>query len=507
MLNKDWKKLKNGSDIRGIAVESENGEVNLTDEAVFAIASAFGRWLSERCDKAPGELKVAVGNDSRISAARIKKQVIDALMSSGVSVVDCGLISTPAMFMTCVVPTLNCDGSIQITASHLPYDRNGLKFFTKAGGCESEDIDVILEYAQNGSRCEDAKGGFEKYDFLSEYAEMLANKVRNAVNAEDFEHPLKGFKIAVDAGNGAGGFYATKVLAPLGADISGSCFLEPDGMFPNHIPNPENAQAMAAVSRAVVESNSDMGIIFDTDVDRAGAVDSKGNEINRNRLIALISSILLEERTPAVIVTDSITSDGLKKFIENHGGMHHRFKRGYKNVINEAVRLNREGQYCPLAIETSGHAALKENYFLDDGAYLVTKLIIKAAQLKASGKRLEDLLIGLEEPLESREFRMNIALDDFKPYGEAIIERVFEVAKSENTWRLAPDNHEGVRVSFDNENGAGWFLLRMSLHEPLMPLNIESNIEGGVKIIARKLFVILNEYELLDTSSIKAFLN
>ncbi len=501
----DWKSLKNGSDIRGIAVESEKNKVTLTDEAVYRIAYGFGIWLQKKTEKDFEELKVAVGHDSRISADRIRKQVISALNDCGINVVDCGLISTPAMFMTCIVPELNCDGSVQITASHLPYDRNGLKFFTKDGGCESSDIDSILTYAESNVLYEKRNGSLAEYDFLSVYAEILANKIRNGVNAEDFEHPLKGFKIVVDAGNGAGGFYASKVLAPLGADVSGSQFLEPDGTFPNHIPNPENEEAMASVTKAVIDSKADFGVIFDTDVDRAGAVDSKGNEINRNRLIALISAILLEEKTPAVIVTDSITSSGLKKFIENHGGMHHRFKRGYKNVINEAVRLNREGQYCPLAIETSGHAALKENYFLDDGAYLVTKLIIKGAELRRQGKRLDDLLIGLEEPAESKEFRMNILCDNFKDYGNGIIGAVTEFASLQEDWDVAPDNYEGIRVSFRKEKGDGWFLLRMSLHEPLMPLNIESNTCGGVKVIAEKLYSFLADFEYLDTSPLKEF--
>lgn len=277
-------------------------------------------------------------------------------------------------------------------------------------------------------------------------------------------------------------------------------------MFPNHIPNPENETAMAAVTKAVLDAKADFGVIFDTDVDRAGAVDSRGNEINRNRLIALISAILLEEKKPAVIVTDSITSSGLKKFIENHGGMHHRFKRGYKNVINEAIRLNREGQYCPLAIETSGHAALKENYFLDDGAYLVTKLIIKGAQLRSQGKRLDDLLIGLEEPAESREFRMNVSRPDFKAFGESVINDITCYASQEADWEIVPDNYEGIRISFPPSEGDGWFLLRMSLHEPLMPLNIESNAVGGVKTIARKLYPLLYKYEELDVSTLKDFL-
>ena len=341
------------------------------------------------------------------------------------------------------------------------------------------------------------------------YAAGLVETVRKGVNSKtNYEKPLTGFKVVVDAGNGAGGFYAQKVLEPLGADTTGSQFLEPDGSFPNHIPNPENEEAMHAITRAVLNSKADIGLIFDTDVDRAGAVDSSGREINRNRLIALISAILLEETPGATIVTDSITSSGLKLFIENKlGGKHHRFKRGYKNVINEAIRLNNEGIYCPLAIETSGHAALKENYFLDDGAYLVTKLLIKMARLKEEGKKLDNLLDGLAEPVESKEIRMNLLLEDFKPYVQQVIDEIAAFAEKEPGWLPAPDNYEGIRVSFDKNGGDGWFLLRLSLHDPLMPLNIESDSAGGVKIIARKLYEVLRKYDRLDTVPLKNFID
>ena len=129
---------------------------------------------------------------------------------------------------------------------------------------------------------------------MSHYAKGLCEKIKKEVNAEDYEHPLKGFKIVVDAGNGAGGFYADKVLSVLGADTPGSRYLEPDGMFPNHVPNPEAKEAMDSICEAVRESGADLGVIFDTDVDRGGAVDSKGNEINRNRLVAVAAAIALE---------------------------------------------------------------------------------------------------------------------------------------------------------------------------------------------------------------------
>lgn len=328
---------------------------------------------------------------------------------------------------------------------------------------------------------------------MTDYAKELCEKIKKEVNAEDYEHPLKGFKIVVDAGNGAGGFYADKVLTVLGADTTGSRYLDPDGMFPNHIPNPENAEAMASICEAVRENNADLGVIFDTDVDRGGAVDAKGNEINRNRLVAVAAAIALEGNIGGTIVTDSITSSGLKEFIENDlGGKHYRYRRGYKNVIDKALELNSQGINCPLAIETSGHAAMRENYFLDDGAYLCTKIIIKAAQLRKQGKELDELTASLKEPLESREIRFKIREKDFRACGEKIIADLTSFAEAKDGWNVADDNREGIRVSFDESNGNGWFLLRLSVHDPIMPLNVESDSEGGVDIILNKLYEFLN---------------
>ena len=203
----------------------------------------------------------------------------------------------------------------------------------------------------------------------------------------------------------------------MGADTTGSQFLNPDGTFPNHIPNPEDKTAMASICEAVINNKADFGIIFDTDVDRVAAVDNQGREINRNKLIALISAIVLKEHPGSTIVTDSITSDGLTQFIEQElKGKHHRFKRGYKNVINESIRLNQENQESWLAIETSGHGAMKENYFLDDGAYLATKLLAELALANLEGKFLTDLISNLQEPIESEEFRLKIGVDNFKSF-------------------------------------------------------------------------------------------
>ena len=487
MLNEYFSHLKSGTDIRGVACEGVKGEeINLTDDVVKGSSKGFIKFISEKSGKKPSELLLSVGHDSRITGEHIASLVIEEFSKAGARVLDCGLATTPSMFMTTV--DLNCDGAVEITASHHPFNRNGLKFFTPDGGLEAEDIEQILQFAQDGGELEKAEcGTVEKVNYMEQYAENLCNIIRKAVGAEDYMHPLKDFKIVVDAGNGVGGFYADKVLKPLGADTEGSKFLEPDGMFPNHIPNPEDKTAMDSICKAVVDSNADLGVIFDTDVDRGGAVDSTGKEINRNRLVALASAIALEGNEGGTIVTDSITSSGLKEFIENTlGGKHYRYKRGYKNVIDKGIELNAQGINCPLAIETSGHAAMRENYFLDDGAYLCTKIIIKMAQMKKQGKALESILQDLKEPVESREYRFNITEKDFRACGEKIIKDLEEFAQKQDGWILADDSREGVRVSFGKNDGDGWFLLRLSVHDPNMPLNIESDTKGGAEIIYRK---------------------
>ncbi len=487
----NYKSFKSGTDIRGVALEGVEGQnINLTDEVVANIANGFLLWLSKKVYKPCSELIVSIGRDSRISGPRIVKTVSAELKNAGVKVLDCGLASTPSMFMTTV--DLNCDGAVQITASHHPFNRNGLKFFTRGGGLEGTDIEAILNYAEKSEKPDQADGGsIESSDYMEKYKAHLADIIKKGVNAEDYEHPLKGFKIVVDAGNGVGGFYAD-VLESLGANTNGSRYLDPDGMFPNHVPNPEDKEAMKSITEAVLESHADMGVIFDTDVDRGGAVDKSGNEINRNRLVALASAIALEGNEGGTIVTDSITSSGLKEFIEKDlGSKHYRYRRGYKNVIDKGLELNEKGINCPLAIETSGHAAMRENYFLDDGAYLCTKIIIKMAQLNKEGKSIESITSTLKEPVEETEIRFEITEKDFRACGERIIKDLTAYAEKNEGWILADDNREGVRVSFGENDGNGWFLLRLSVHDPIMPLNIESDSVGGVEIIKNKLYEFL----------------
>ena len=499
-----YSELQNGSDIRGIALENETGEkVNLTEKSAQDIAGAFVRWLSAKTGKK--EVRIAIGRDSRLSGEALLNASVKGVFSEGGTACDLGLASTPAMFMTTVLGDAPYDGSIMITASHLPWYRNGMKFFISRGGLEKNEIKELTKIAdeiavenKDVSGCPEA----EKVSFMDTYTGYLREKI--IAGCQKGDKPLEGLHIVVDAGNGAGGFFVKDVLEILGADTAGSQFLEPDGHFPNHIPNPENKEAAESIKNATLASNADLGIIFDTDVDRAGAVLPGGKTLTRNDLIAALSVIALNSNPGTTIVTDSVTSDGLAAFIKAKGGIHRRFKRGYRNVIDEAIRLNESGIDSQLAIETSGHGAFKENFFLDDGAYLMVKLLIEMGK----GNSLASLIEGLKEPAESAELRFHVGeVEDLQANGDRILGELQAKAESIPGWSLEKENYEGVRVNCDAEHGNGWLLLRKSLHEPIMPLNIESDSEGGTRKIAESLYGLIADEKTLDLTPIKDFIS
>ncbi len=562
----DMKRLQNGSDIRGTAIAGVPGEdKNLGAYETFCLTRGFLEWLAQKCGKDVDGLKVAVGRDPRLSGKMLADAALFAMTASGVICYDFELASTPAMFMSTVFPEFNCDGAIMITASHLPANRNGFKYFSKDGGLGKHDISDIIRRAEalmpnvygnnavtprllliekeladledileNSENTKDTSPcGRRLSPLMRVYSAHLRNVIRHKLNERgiDEELPLQGLKIVVDAGNGSGGFFAEHVLAGLGADTAGSQFLEADGRFPNHPPNPENKEAMAAIRACVLDNSADLGLIFDTDVDRASAVDEHGAEIAGDGIVAMAALIAGRDRPGATIVTDSVTGDGLTDFLENELGLRHfRYKRGYRNVIDKAVELNREGLDCPLAIETSGHAAVRENFFLDDGAYLAACIVVEAASQAHATPRVgvSALLAGLRVPAAALEYRIPVrgaenaraiknknsnagaaekatknANENTKISDSDVADRILSElknhAKKMNIEVVEP-SYEGVRLKFPPAKGDGWCLIRKSLHDPIMPLNIQSNRIGGEIEIREFIKDFLNQYDEIDTS-------
>ncbi len=485
-----YKHLKSGTDIRGKAIGQD---AILNESTAEKIGYSFVKWLQSKGEK---DVRIAIGRDSRLSGEKLLNACAVGMAKAGAQVQRFGLCTTPAMYQSLQHQDLALTASIMVTASHHPSNRNGFKFFTKEqGSISSQMLSEILAVMEHIDVSETNSNlpNIVDYPYLDHYRKHIANIVREKLDT-DVNCPLLGLHVVVDAGNGAGGFYE-KLMKDLGAWTEGSQFLEPDGSFPHHMPNPEDPTAMAAISETVKRVGADIGVIFDADCDRAAIVDGSGKEINRNRLIALVSAVLLDKEPGITVVTDSVTSSGLSKFIGEWGGIHYRYKRGYRNVIDEALRLNQSGINCPLAMETSGHAAFRENDFIDDGMYLSTLLICEALRKKQEGKSLFSMIDGLEEPIESLEARLNIKASDFHAAGLRVIEKVMDHASFNDEWTIAPDNREGIRISLNLDGGMdnAWFLLRLSVHDPVLPLNIESDVEGGVSHIVKQLYALLKD--------------
>ncbi len=233
------------------------GENNiLTLDNVTGIIAGFTELLSKKTGIDFGRLRISVGRDARRSSRTIKKAVINQLLSQGITVSDCDLCSTPAIFMT----TVNdyCDGAVCITAGDAPRDMNGFRFFTREGSLTEEEISEILRFAGEfdaSPYCE--RGELESEDYMSLYCHNLREMIRNAIQAEDYRHPLKGLHITVDAGDGAGGFYDVHILKVLGADISAG--------------------------------KADLAILFDTEALTARVRDPEGNEYPASAIINDVS--------------------------------------------------------------------------------------------------------------------------------------------------------------------------------------------------------------------------
>lgn len=504
MPNTYWKQFKSGSDIRGIA-SGDPQKINLTNDVIEKIAVSFAVWIANKTWTEYRDMTIAVGNDPRASSMRLKTAVTNALTSIGVKIYDCSLTSTPAMLMA--VSSLTCTASLQITASHQPADRNGIKFFTSEGSLSAKNIDEILEIAQSGDfpPISYKMGEVKPINVMNYYCEKIKNVItENLEGGSNKKFPLQGLKIAVDAGNGSGGFFANDILKPLGADVSGSIFLNPDGNFPNHMPNPEDESAIKALSEAVIKSKSDIGIIFDTDVDRVGIVDCHGQMINRNKLIAFTSAMVLEKNPGATIVTDSVTSDKLSEYIQDLGGTQFRYKRGYRNVIEYAQQMNASGINCPLAIESSGHAALRENNFVDDGAYLAAKVIANYVKMKKENVTIDDVLKNFVDAKEQIEIRITINDSRIVSSSRHVLtgfKRYIDEIKSSH---LAKNNLEGVRASFKARWQEGWCILRKSVHDPVLVLNIESYVHHGAISILNSLLPFFERFQFIDMDEIKS---
>jgi phosphomannomutase/phosphoglucomutase len=429
-------------DIRGVA------GTDLTTEVAELIGRATGSYLLRK-----GKKKVSVGRDCRLSSPELAAGVIKGFRATGCDVVDLGLCTTPAQYFS--LHTLeDVQGGIMITGSHNPPDNNGFKVSCGTDSVYGEEIQVLRSLIENDD-FEQGDGTLSETDILTPYKEHLKGCLK-------LERPLK---VIIDSGNGTGGLVAPEVYRAMGCEVE-ELFSEPDGNFPNHHPDPTVAANLQEMISRMQDGGYDLGIGFDGDADRIGAVDERGNIIWGDHLMILFARDVLAANPGATIISEVKSSVNLYDDIAKHGGKGIMWKTGHSLI---KAKMQETGAL--LSGEMSGHICFKDRFFgFDDAVYAGARLMELVAK---SGKKPAELLSDLPKTFSTPEIRSKTS-DDKK----------FEIIKKVRDYFAADYkviDIDGVRVIFDD----GWGLVRASNTEPVLGMRFEAKSEARLAEIQK----------------------
>ena len=426
-------------DIRGVANR------DLTDDVATAIAQAIATLAKKRGHKPV----MALGRDARLSSPRLHAAFVAGLTRAGVQIHDIGVVATPMLYFA--VNTLAVDGGIMITGSHNPAEDNGCKMMLGLGTIHGEDIQELLGLIQAGDLyVAPQPGTVTPVDIHTPYRAWLTSHLQLG--------PRK-LKVIVDCGNGPTGPISPKILADLGADVTG-IFTEPDGNFPNHHPDPTVEKNLLDLRKAVLASGADLGIAYDGDGDRIGVLDEQGRVLWGDKLMIVLSRALLQVEPGAAIVGEVKCSQTLFDDIAAHGGQPIMSRVGH-SLIKDRMKQ----EHALLAGEMSGHIFYKHRYFgYDDATYTSCRLL---EILSHHDGPLSSLLAGVPETYATPELRLGCP-DELKFSVVAAV-----TAKYKATHDVI--DIDGVRVKFAD----GWGLVRASNTGPVLVMRCESTSEAG----------------------------
>jgi phosphomannomutase / phosphoglucomutase len=429
-------------DIRGLV------DQDLTEQAVHLIGKGLGTMVRKA-----GGSKVVVGRDCRLSGSRFSKQMIAGLLSTGVDVVDIGVVPTPLTYFA--ANTLDVDGLCMITGSHNPPEYNGLKVGLGKTTLHGEEIQALRELVQSG-RFAKGSGTSSAHDIVKPYQEYVKKNLRLGGRK---------LKVVLDAGNGTGGVVAVPIFQALGVEVV-PLFIEMDGNFPNHHPDPTVEKNLEALKAKVLEVKADVGIAYDGDADRVGSVDEKGQVLWGDQMMILFSRALLEENPGAAIVGEVKCSMNLYDDIARKGGRPIMWKAGHSLI---KAKMKEEGAL--LAGEMSGHIFFAHRWFgFDDGIYSSARFLEILSRTDAP---LSSLLADVPETFASPEIRVDCPED--KKFEVVRRAQAFFASKYETV------TVDGVRVSFPD----GWGLVRASNTQPLLVLRFEATSAKRLEEIGR----------------------
>ena len=425
-------------DIRGIVGE------DLDPEVTEAVGRAFGSRV--RRDANSSSPTVAVGCDNRTTSPALAEGLISGMRSAGVDVFDVGTVPTPVLYWSEV--KLGTDAGVQITGSHNPPEWNGIKMTYGGSSLYGDAIQDLLHSIQ-ASNFTSGSGGYERLTVLDRYVDDIAARF-------SLDQPMR---VAVDCGNGTGSILAVRLLEAIGVEVT-PLFCESDPTFPNHHPDPTVDENLIDLIRTIESGNHDLGVAFDGDADRIGAIDDQGKIIRGDILLLLFGLDLLKKRGPGQkLIFDVKCSQVLPELFKEAGGEPIMWQTGH-SLIKKKMRETG----ALLAGELSGHIMIADDYLgFDDALYNACRLI---EIISHSGRTLSEMISDFPEYSSTPEIRIDVTEDQkwaVVSEAEAYFKEKYDVI-----------GVDGVRILF----GDGWALLRASNTQPAIVARFEARSES-----------------------------
>jgi len=437
-------------DIRGVA------ESDLTDQVVERIGLAFGTILRRE-----GAEEVAVGKDVRLSSTRLSHALTKGLTQTGCRIIDIGVVPTPVLYFSLYL--YNAGGGVMVTGSHNPKEYNGFKLCKGKSNIYGETIQGLRKLIEKEEFVR-GSGSVREDNPVPAYVEAVRRRI-------DLKRSLK---VLIDPGNGTVGPIATRLFEELGVAVD-CIYCEPDGNFPNHLPDPTVEKYVEDLANRVRATRTEVGIGYDGDGDRIGVVDENGSIIWGDKLLAIFSKQILKRKPKAKIIFDVKCSQGLVEFIENHGGLPLMWKTGHS-----LIKAKMKEEDSPLAGEMSGHMFFADNYYgYDDAIFASARLLEILSQTDSPLSRL-----AAEVPFYHATPEIRVDCEDETKFD--VVERLRD--------HFARDHQvitiDGVRVLFDG----GWGLVRASNTQPVLVLRFEARTEKRLEEIKTIVFGTLQDF-------------
>jgi phosphomannomutase/phosphoglucomutase len=418
-------------DIRGVA------ELDLTDEAVTTLGRGIGAYLQRH-----GCLRITLGRDCRLSSPRLRDHLAAGLCSTGLQIVDIGVCPSPLLYYS--LHRLQPDGGVMITGSHNPSEYNGFKVALGKATIYGQEIQEIWRIIQAGSFPQ-VEGRIEQAAIASDYLREL----KQAFGV--LPHPPR---VVLDAGNGTASDLAPELYRAMGCEVI-PLYCTMDGTFPNHHPDPTVVKNLQDLIRTVRDEGADVGIAFDGDGDRIGAVDDQGNIIWGDQLMILYGRDILQDRPGATIIADVKSSMNLYEQIAKHGGRGIMWRTGHS-----LIKAKMKEEKAAFAGEMSGHMFFADRYYgYDDAVYAGARLLEIISKTRRS---VSEMLADVPKMYATPEIRVDCA-DSVK---FSVVKKIQDLFKRDHQTVTV----DGLRVVFED----GWGLIRASNTQPVLVLRFEA---------------------------------